>query len=137
VATIEVDFDVFKELTARRRDEQDSYNDVLRRILKIAGELVRPKTATTSTGVAFKGVFFPDGTVFRANYKGRTYTAEIKSGHWVDSDGTTRTSPSEAAVRITTKNWNGWRFWHCKRPGDSSWQLIDSLRSPETKLEAL
>ena len=32
---IEIDFDVFKELTARRESEADSYNSVLRRLLKL------------------------------------------------------------------------------------------------------
>ncbi len=71
---------------------------------------------------------FPEGTQFRATYKGRTYTAEIRNGLWTDSDGSVRNSPSEAAVKITGKPWNGWRFWHCKRPQDKSWALIDTLR---------
>jgi hypothetical protein len=85
----------------------------------------------------FKGVFFPEGTQFRATYKGRTHVAEIKGGAWVGSDGTTRTSPSEAAVKITGKSWNGWRFWHCKRPDDTAWHLIDNLRDEDKKLAAL
>jgi len=127
MATIEVDFDVFKELTSRRASETITYNDVIRDLLGWKEKAVL-KTVTLPRGANFKGVFFPDGTQFRATYKGRTYTAEIKNGAWVDSDGTTRTSPSEAAVKITGKSWNGWRFWHCKRPGDPSWQLIDGLR---------
>ena len=76
----------------------------------------------------FKGVAFPEGTQFRASYKGRTYTAEIRNGLWTDSEGSVRNSPSEAAVKITGKPWNGWRFWQCKRPNDEGWRLIDSLR---------
>jgi predicted CopG family antitoxin len=33
---IDIDFDVFKALTALRQSEIDSYNDVLRRVLLIA-----------------------------------------------------------------------------------------------------
>jgi hypothetical protein len=138
MATIEVDFDVFKELTSRRTCESDTYNDVIRRVLKLAPEVARQRVGAAPTGATFKGAFFPDGTQFRGTYKGRTYTAEIKGGAWIDSDGTMRTSPSEAAVKITKKNWNGWLFWHCKRPGDNAWQPIDVLRpSTEAKLAVL
>jgi hypothetical protein len=137
MTAIEVDFDVFKELTNRRTCENDTYNDVIRRVLKLAPG-TRPSVGIAVTGATFKGVFFPDGTQFRGTYKGRTYTAQIRGGTWIDSDGTTRTSPSEAAVKVTKKNWNGWLFWHCRRPGDANWQLIDALRpSSEVKLTAL
>lgn len=129
MAVIEVDFEVFKALTARRANEAVTYNDVIRELLKIPPHQVI-SIAAISKGVAFKDVFFADGTQFRATYKGRTYTAEIKGGRWIGSDGTPRNSPSEAAVKITGKNWNGWRFWYCKRPGESDWRLIDDLRVP-------
>jgi hypothetical protein len=137
MASIEVDFEVFKELTSRRTSESDSCNDVIRRALGIRTTPVR-QNAKAATGVTFKEVFFPDGTQFRGTYKGRTYTAEIKGGAWIGNDGATRNSPSEAAVKITGKSWNGWIFWHCKRPGDAGWQLIDALRpSSKAKLAAL
>jgi hypothetical protein len=130
MATITVDFEVFKEVTARRTSESVTENDVLRDALglnkKVPGKPPTPPPA--NPGVTFKGVTFPEGTQFRATYKGRTYTATIKNGLWTDSDGSVRNSPSEAAVKITNKPWNGWRFWQCKRPGDTSWVLIDTLR---------
>ena|SRR5262245_56410920 len=128
MATIDVDFEVYKELTVRRATEAVTHNDVIRGLLGLPAAIVTTVTPS-ATGATFKGVFFPDGTQFRATYKGRTYTAEIKGGAWRDSEGTLRTSPSEAAVKITGKNWNGWRFWQCKRPEDQSWRPIDDLRS--------
>lgn len=136
MATIEIDFEVFKELTNRRKSEDHTYNNVLRDLLKLPPELTRP-TAAKTNGATFKGVFFPEGTQFRATYKSKTYTAKIKGGAWINSDGTPCTSPSEAAVRITKKNWNGWIFWHCQRPGDVSWHLINDLRDPEPPLSSL
>jgi hypothetical protein len=127
MATIDVDFDVYKELTIRRRLESDTYNDVIRRLLKI-GEAPVQKLAARPRGAIYKGVLFPDGTQLRATYKGRTYTAQIKDGVWVGEDGATRSSPSEAAVKITGTSINGWRFWHYKRPGDTGWQLMDHIR---------
>ncbi|MGY4617255.1 hypothetical protein ACVWZ4_002482 [Bradyrhizobium sp. USDA 4472] len=129
MASIEVDFDVFKELTIRRATEATTYNDVIRELLGLDKKAV---VAASSGGATFKGAHFPEGTKFRATYKGRTYDAEIRSGVWRSSDGGTRNSPSEAAVKITGKHWNGWRFWHCLRPGDTEWQLIDQLRPQST-----
>jgi hypothetical protein len=127
MTAIDVDFDVYKELTMRRQSENDTYNDVIRRLLKL-GQAPISKLTTLSKGANFKGVMFPDGTQFRVTYKGRTYTAEIKNGVWVGADGETRASPSEAAVKITGNNVNGWRFWQCKRPSDLHWQVMDRLR---------
>jgi hypothetical protein len=127
MTAIEVDFDVYKELTIRRQSESDTYNDVLRRLLKL-GKAPAPKLDALAKGANFKGVLFPDGSLFRATYKGRTYTAEIKDGVWLGADGERRASPSEAAVRITGNNVNGWRFWQCKRPGDPGWHVMDRLR---------
>jgi hypothetical protein len=128
MTTIDVDFDVYKELTMRRKSENDSCSDVIRRLLR-AGETSPPSPVTVSKGATFKGVHFPNGTQFRVTYKGRTYTAEIRDGVWVDADGEFRASPSEAAHAITQTNVNGWRFWECKRPADQQWHLIDLLRS--------
>jgi hypothetical protein len=127
MVTIDIEFDVYKALTARRSSESVTYNDVIREILKLPKEAAA-RNAPTQKGATFKGVFFPEGTQFRATYKGRAYTAEIRDGVWKDSNGITRNSPSESAVKITGKNWNGWRFWYCKRPGETSWTLIDGLR---------
>jgi hypothetical protein len=121
-----VDFDVYKALTARRETEAMTYNDVLRDMLNL-GKPGAP--APTSTGVTFKGIFFPDGTLFEASYKGQRYTATVKHGAWVDdATGEKRTSPSDAVRKITETNVNGWRFWRCKRPGETGWTLLDKLQ---------
>lgn len=125
--SLEVDFAVFKALTALRRSEHDSYNDVLRRELKLgpAGSDVLPPEVD---GCWFSDVFFPDGSRFRVTYKGQTYQAEIVNGHWVDENGQQRRSPSDAASAITSTNVNGWRFWFVKRPIDQQWQRLDRVR---------
>lgn len=140
---IEIDFDVFKELTVRRTNEEDSYNNVLRRLLQlpdinINGDLshrLESGRAWKSTGlggsragVYFSNVFLPNGTKFRANYKGRTFHARIEDEIWTDDDGTQRKSPSEAASAISRTSVNGWKFWHVKRPEDDDWVRMDDLR---------
>lgn len=126
MVAIDVDFDVFKALTALRETEAVTMNDVIRSLLKLDAE-PEGKIAATK-GVSFKGMFFPDGTQFQGNYKGRRYTARIVDGNWIDdTSGERRSSPSDAVNKITGTTVNGWRFWRCKRPGDVSWTLLDTL----------
>ena len=125
MARIDVDFEVFKELTARRASESVTHNDVIRELLGL-------KNAATTTPEAngvwvCRGVQFPDGTQFRATYKGKTYTAEIRRGSLM-LNGQRQTSPSAAAFHITKNNTNGWDFWQIKRPGDPSWLVMKELR---------
>lgn len=127
MAAIEVDFDVYKELTLRRPTESVTYNDVIRNLLGL-GAPTTPAPASRASGCVFKGVHFPEGTQFRVTYKGKTYLALIKGGEWIDGNGVPRNSPSEAAHAITQTNVNGWRFWECKRPSDTDWRLLDALR---------
>lgn len=128
MATIDVDFEVYKALTIRRETEEMTYNDVLRQLLKLGGEQAAPVAPTAAGSLIVKGAEFPEGTQFRATYKGQTYTGAIKGGVWIDEKGKVQNSPSEAAYNITDNHVNGWRFWECRRPSDTSWRSIDSLR---------
>ena len=129
MATIEVDFEVFKQLTGLRATEAVTYNDVIRKILGLADAKKESASEADKNGLTAKGVFFPEGTLFRATYKGKTYTGVVRDGMFYRPD-VNRVHPSfsHAAVKITGKNWNGWRFWKCQRPGEQDWHLIESLR---------
>lgn len=128
MATIDVDFEVYKALTIRRETEEMTYNDVLRQLLGL-GEQTSSENVTENLGaLVYKGAEFPEGTQFRATYKGQTYTGAIKGGVWLDENGRVQNSPSEAAYSITGNHVNGWRFWECRRPSDTAWRSIDSLR---------
>ncbi len=128
--TIEVDFDVFKQLTVRRETESVSYNDVIRELLGLGqGNISAAKEATSpspSDWIA-KGVIFPAGTEFRAAYKGQVRAGHVEDGKLV-VDGQYYDSPSAAARAITGNYVNGWRFWDCRFPGKSTWQRIENLR---------
>lgn len=124
---IDIDFEVFKALTALRESEADSYNGVIRRLL----DLEVPSEFRKLIGeksLWLGDVEFPHGTKFRATYKGKTYLAEAADGRWVDGEGNERNSPSDAAFQITHTNVNGWRFWHALRPGDTKWQRLDGFK---------
>ena len=132
MAEIAVDFEVFKELTSRRRTEDMTENDVLRELLGLTKGLQKAITASAvaeSGGVAWvsKGVSFPHGTQFRATYKGQQHSALVKDGALV-MNGKRFTSPSAAAVAITGNPVNGWRFWECLAPGSVKWKLAADLR---------
>lgn len=144
---IEIDFEVFKALTARLENETDSYNEVIRRALGLPASDSsalpwdvdspgQPFTvegdgvlAQLAGGVWFSNVFFPNGTLFRATYKGKTYRASVSNSQWIDELGYLRTSPSDAASAISGTNVNGWRFWYVRRPRDEDWQRMDALKS--------
>jgi hypothetical protein len=127
---IDIDFEVYKQLTNRRPAENVTYNDVIRGLLKL------PRLAAKSMKSATNGsrpwivsdTSFPAGSEFIADYKGRAHSAVVKDGRLEIGDGTKFTTPSAAAVHITGNNVNGWRFWKCKLPGTSQFVLIERLR---------
>jgi hypothetical protein len=129
VPTIEVDFDVFKALTARRPTEDVTENDVLRRLLRLPSQS-SPTVKSESPGPddwVTKGVRFPAGTELRATHKGQTHLARVSSGALV-YDGKRFNSPSAAAMSITHNPVNGWTFWECRLPGQGKWTSLKELR---------
>jgi hypothetical protein len=136
---IEIDFQVFKELTVRRSNENVSYNDVLRDILDIdatatetspaglAGVRAQSLTPNVGGGYAFRGGFLPNGSKLKALFKNRIYTAEIIDGKWVGEDGVSHATPTAACTHITGTATSYGRFWSVKRPNDIEWVRLSSL----------
>lgn len=126
--TIEIDFDVFKEITIHRKTEKITPNDVLRELFGL-DPLEKNDDPLMPSGKSWvtKGVTFPHGSEFRANYKGQEFIAEVKDGA-LYLNGKKFTSPSAAAVSITGNSVNGWIFWEGKLPGSSSWKIIKEYR---------
>lgn len=124
-ATIDIDFDVYKALTVRRATADVTYNDVLRDLLGLTPANRSARGAAPSGGKAWviKGITFPDGTEFRARYKGQEYQAVARGGAML-YDGTRYKAPSAAAIAITGNSVNGWRFWEARRPGDARWHSM-------------
>jgi hypothetical protein len=127
--TIEVDFDVFKALTARRPTEDVSENDVIRQILGLpARRLAQPAPTAPAPGDWItKGVRFPAGTEFRAAYKGQTYLGRVEGGA-LTLNGKRFDTPSAAAMSISDSPVNGWTFWEARLPGQAAWKALRSFR---------
>ncbi|MBY0264956.1 MAG: DUF2924 domain-containing protein [Burkholderiales bacterium] len=133
---IEVDFDVFKALTLRRPTESVTENDVLRELLGLSPAPRSSNAGGAPTAIAptidpdswlSKGVRFPAGTEFRAHYKGETHLARVEKGALVLA-GKRYDTPSAAAMAITGSPVNGWTFWECRTPGQTTWRMIKTMR---------
>ena len=126
---IDIDFDVYKALTNRRSSEHETYNDVLRVLLglKSAPATERPAQPNSNGEWVTKGVHFPNGTEFRATYKGCVYQAQVKD-RALHLNGQVFNSPSAAAISITGTSVNGWIFWECCFPGQASWRSLKSIK---------
>jgi len=131
---IQIDFDVFKAITAKRASEEVTENDVLREIFGLNPKKKETETEKTYREAAHspgdwvtKGVRFPNGTEFRATHKGQHYRGHVEGGALV-VNGQRFDSPSAAAINITETSVNGWIFWECQLPGTSDWVLIKSMR---------
>ncbi len=127
---IEIDFDVFKELTAKLENESDSYNDVMRRLLKLKAPAPSKLSIAKQAGKPWvsKGVNFDHETKFRVNYKGQMYTAHVNDGRLMISEHGASSSLSHAARLITNTSVDGWIFWEVKRPTDTRWHKAGELR---------
>lgn len=126
--TIQIDFDVFKELTARRISESMTENDVIRNLLKRKNAKDDPfdKLLNQKPWLS-QGVLFPHGSKFRATYKNKKYAGTVVNGV-LDINGERYTSPSSAAASITGSSVNGWEFWECSLPRSTNWTLITKMR---------
>ena len=126
--TIQIDFDVFKELTAQRISESVTENDVIRKLLRMKNAKDDPfDKLLNQKPWPCKEISFPHGTEFRAIYKGQKYTGRVVNGA-LELNGERYSSPSSAAVSITGCSVNGWKFWECSSPRPSNWTLIANMR---------
>lgn len=128
--TLSIDFEVFKALTARLESPNDTYNEVLRRLLDLrqVPSAAKHVALTDARSWVVGGATFPHGTEFRARYKGQTYSARVEDGALLYNSQRFE-SPSPAAAAITKNSVNGWLFWECRLPGRSQWVSMKSLRS--------
>jgi hypothetical protein len=128
--TIEIDFEVFKEITNRRSTEEVTPNDVLRGLLNLPPKNKQDNDESrkmSGTPWITKNISFPHGTEFKATYKGKEYSAVVNNGA-LEVDDNRFSSPSAAAMSITNSPVNGWVFWKCKTPGQNEWKAMKEFR---------
>lgn len=142
MSSIEIDFEIFKKLTNIRESEEDTYNNVILRLINFyekgycdsegtqneddkLGDINMPQYSNNDWVV--KNVSFPYGTEFRGEHEGTWYFAIVKSGA-LYHDGVRYDSPSAAASKIRGYSENGWRFWQCKLPNQTKWKPISFYR---------
>lgn len=126
---IEIDFDVYKALTALRGSEDDTYNMVLRRLLDLpAAPERRATTDPTATAEWFGyGVTLPVGTQLRTTYK-KVERFGIVRADGLEVDGTLYPSLSAAAIGVVGQNTNGWNFWRFLDQDSNTWKPMMALR---------
>lgn len=135
--TIEIDVEVHKRIEMERASFAESPNAVLRRLLGID----RPGTGRLKEDIAplpwaGKGVELPHGTELTMEYNGRIHAGRIEDGAWVVEGGRFR-SPSAAAKAVARTRGgaqptlDGWRYWRVRRPGDTGWRRLRSLRGED------
>jgi hypothetical protein len=130
---VDVDFDVYKALMARRTTEAVSFNDAIRELLKLPptprgspAPAGTPASALSGGDWVVKGIRFRAGTQFRTKYKGEEYLARVEDGALV-YNGERFDSPSSAGFAVTRNPINGWTFWEYREP-DGTWRLMDYRR---------
>jgi hypothetical protein len=130
--TIEIDFEVNKQIELERTSFQETPNDVLRRLLKIGGKAA-PAPEGAKRPWSGKGVTLRHGTEVRMEYNGKVYNGVIDDGSWL-VEGKRFGSPSAAAGGVAvTKNGShpsldGWIYWRVRLPGEASFKSLDVLR---------
>jgi hypothetical protein len=131
--TIQVSTDVFAALWAARSGDEQSEDDVLRRILKLKpAKLPTIPRATGKTGFndGRSGLCFPEGFEIFRNYLGQSYRARATGGRWARFDnGDTYSSLNELNQSIGAKFQNAWRSWYCMDGGRR--KLLHDLRDPD------
>ena len=154
--TIEIDWDVFQAITARRPSQAITPNAVLREVFKEDIECLRkmhletaahsPAKSQDSTpgrepqgkrALVTKWISFPHGTQLRGSYLGNIYHAEVADGFIVVKglEGKQRFSSlskaaqaATAGVRKSKAVHSGWSFWEYWVPGAHTWRKVQKAK---------
>src|SRR5262245_54794045 len=133
MATLTIDFEVWKEINNRRRSEAHSENDVLRELLGLvesgrgANKQVPPRPGDgkptgerggDASWLLAHGVHLPVGTTGTTVHKGRTHKGTIEAEGF-RYNGRVYATLTEAAHAARGYKCNGWENWYVQRPGKS------------------
>ena len=119
--TVEVSDRTFSRFEQSKNSREESDDAALRRLLVSIRPWVR------------HGVSLPHGTLLAMHNHGRKHYGVVLGGSWVVGGKRFR-SPSAASREVgrtldgRKTQWNGWREWSVKRPGDKEWMSLSLLR---------
>ena len=128
--SIEIDFEVHQIIELEKKGFHESDNGVLRRLLRLDENVADGQSSVDEVGVSWvgKGVELPQGTKLRMFYNKKEHLGNIQDGKWSVQERLC-SSPSQAAGIVAGgKSLNGWLYWSVKRPSDTDWIPINSLR---------
>jgi hypothetical protein len=83
-------------------------------------------TKSAARGYQWKGLFLPEGTEVRMQYKGEYHYAKVE-GDQLIYEGMP-TTPGSLANTVASSSRNAWRDLWVKRPSDPEWRLADDRR---------
>lgn len=89
---------------------------------------------SSARGYQWKGLFLPEGTEIRMQYKGVYAYAKVEGDDIVY--GGKSISPASLANTIAGSSRNAWRDLWVKRPGDKEWLLADDCRQAGQSAES-
>lgn len=126
-----ISLDTYKALTLLLNDEQDSYEEVIRRLLAAResaqdGREATPKLPEMAGWFGY-GVMLPVGTRLRKRLKGEEYVATVQQDG-LEFEGQLHNSLSSAGTAITGYNLNGWAFWEYQNLETGQWESVAKLR---------
>ncbi len=131
MASIEIDFEVYRELTSRRASEEMSYNDVLRQMLGLPPKPMESglaKTETEAQDWKVGPIVFSEFTEIKLTHKGKVHAGRVEKGAFV-MQGKAYAILDELVQEITEGNPQDWIFWSQRRPGESSWTELKAFRA--------
>ena len=107
-------------------------------IWEIAAEAIRDWLARNapdsfgmpkSSGVQWKDVFLPEGTVLRTIFQGQNFHCIVEGDHLLYQGQ--KTSPSGFANGLGGARRNAWKVIWILLPGTTTWKLAHTLRQPK------
>lgn len=84
---------------------------------------------SSARGYQWKGLFLPDGTEIRMQYKGAYAYARVEGDDIVYRGQPI--SPASLANTVAGSSRNAWRDLWLKRPADKEWRLADDCRQAD------
>lgn len=133
---VEVSTDVFAQIWALRRSNEDTEDAILRRVLANIPAHNNGGRAAEVAGIGLQdprsGVAFPEGFEVFRTYHGLEYRARVSGGTWVlQNDGRPCRSLNELSRAIGAKSENAWLNWlYIDQEGGR--HPVSTLRDPAT-----